>query len=81
MTASICSMTWPEARGSMEGYYLPDYTAHKGIFADIDYIPTEDKSDPIVAIYDLNGKRVSSPSCPGIYIQKHASGRAEKIVK
>ena len=63
------------------GYYLPDYTAHKGIFADIDYIPTEDKSDPIVATYDLNGKRVSSPTQSGIYIQKHASGRAEKIVK
>lgn len=63
------------------GYYLADYVNKKGQFSAIDYIPTEDKSDPITNFFDLEGRRVSNPVQPGIYIQQHASGRTEKIIK
>ena len=63
------------------GYYLADYVNKKGQFSAIDYIPTEDKSDPITNFFDLEGRRISNPIQPGIYIQQHASGRTEKIIK
>ena len=63
------------------GYYLADYVYSKGQFSDIDYIRTEDKSDAVTALYDLKGRRITNPTQSGIYIQQHASGRAEKIVK
>ena len=40
-----------------------------------------DQNDPIVGVYDLNGRKVLNDSASGIYIVRHKSGKTTKVIR